>query len=103
MGGSSAISGQIAIRGVPEDFDDWATGGCAGCSYADELPAFRRLESDARFGAEPYQGANGPIPIYRAPVSKWGAIDQALAEAAPDAAYPWAADHHAPGSTGISP
>jgi 5-(hydroxymethyl)furfural/furfural oxidase len=62
MGGSSA-NGQIAIRAVPEDFDDWATGACAGWSYADVRPAFWRLESYAHFGAEPYHGANGPIPI----------------------------------------
>ena len=32
VGGSSAINGQIAIRGVPEDYDGWAAAGCAGWS-----------------------------------------------------------------------
>jgi choline dehydrogenase len=103
VGGSSAINGQIAIRGVPEDYDGWATAGCQGWSFADVLPAFRRLETDERFGAEVYHGDAGPIPIYRAPISNWGAVDQALAEAALDAGYPWAPDHNAPGSTGVSP
>lgn len=103
VGGSSAINGQIAIRGVPEDYDDWAAAGCRGWSYADVLPAFRRLETDGRFGDRDYHGDAGPIPIYRAPVSRWGAVDQALAEAALDAGYPWEPDHNAPGTTGVSP
>ncbi len=73
VGGSSAINGQIAIRGVPEDYDAWAAAGCRGWSFAEVLPAFRRLETDERYGALDYHGDAGPIPIYRAPVSKWGA------------------------------
>ena len=103
VGGSSAINGQIAIRGVPEDYDGWAAAGCAGWAYADVLPAFNRLETDLRFGAADYHGDAGPIPIYRAPISQWGAVDQALAEAALDAGYPWAPDHNAPGTSGVSP
>ncbi len=103
VGGSSAINGQIAIRGVPEDYDGWAAAGCHGWSFADVLPAFRRLETDGRFGDRDYHGGAGPIPIYRAPIAKWGAVDQALAEAALDAGYPWEPDHNAPGTTGLSP
>jgi 5-(hydroxymethyl)furfural/furfural oxidase len=103
MGGSSAVNGQIAIRGVPEDYDGWAAAGCAGWSFEEVLPAFNRLESDGLFGEAPYHGDAGPIPVYRAPVSKWGAVDQALAEAALSAGYPWEADHNAPGTTGLSP
>src|SRR5262245_30770028 len=33
VGGSSAINGQIAIRGIPEDFDGWAAQGCTGWSW----------------------------------------------------------------------
>ncbi len=103
LGGSSAINGQIAIRGTVEDFDDWAAAGCAGWSFDDVLPAFNRLETDLRYGGEAYHGDGGPIPIYRAPVSLWGAVDQAFAEAALDEGHPWAPDHNAPGSTGVSP
>ncbi|HEY2050190.1 MAG TPA: GMC family oxidoreductase N-terminal domain-containing protein [Caulobacteraceae bacterium] len=103
VGGSSAINGQIAIRGVPEDYDSWAAEGCRGWSYADTLPAFRRLETDLKFGDAPWHGSDGPIPIYRAPVSRWGAVDQAFAEAALDAGHAWEPDHNAPGTTGVSP
>jgi choline dehydrogenase len=103
VGGSSAINGQIAIRGTVEDFDDWAAGGCTGWSFADVLPYFNKLETDLRFGREAYHGDKGPIPIYRAPVSKWGAVDQAGVEAALDLGYPWAPDHNAPHAEGVSP
>lgn len=103
VGGSSAINGQIAIRGTVEDFDDWAAGGCDGWAFADVLPYFNRLETDLRFGDKPYHGDSGPIPIYRAPISKWGAVDQAGAEAALNLGYPWTEDHNAPGAVGVSP
>lgn len=103
MGGSSAINGQIAIRGMLEDFDDWAAQGCAGWSGTDVLPFFCKLEDDLDFGDKPYHGRGGPIPIYRAPREKWGAVDRALAEAALDLGYGWHDDHNAPGSTGVSP
>lgn len=103
MGGSSAINGQIAIRGVPEDYDDWAGAGCPGWSFAEVLPAFNRLETDLRYGGEAYHGQDGPIPIYRAPFTLWGAVDLAMGEAALDLGYDWAPDHNRPGALGVSP
>src|SRR5271170_1895554 len=66
IGGSSTINGQIAIRGVPDDFERWAAQGSAGWSWHDVLPDFRKLEDDEDFGDAPYHGRDGPIPIYRA-------------------------------------
>jgi 5-(hydroxymethyl)furfural/furfural oxidase len=103
MGGSSAINGQIAIRGMPEDFDLWAELGCTGWSAQEVLPYFVRLEDDQDFGDRPYHGRNGPIPIYRAPLEKWGAVDRALREAALALGYGWCDDHNAPDTTGVSP
>lgn len=103
LGGSSVINGQIAIRGVPEDYDRWAAAGCTGWGFNDVLPYFNRLETDLRYGDAPYHGNDGPIPIYRAPMSNWGPVDLTLAEAAVDLGYPWAPDHNAPGALGVSP
>ena len=103
LGGSSAINGQIAIRGTPEDFDRWADAGCEGWDYAGVLPYFCKSEQDLRYGHEDYHGDSGPIPIYRSPVNLWGRVDQALAESALDAGYPWAPDHNAPSALGLSP
>jgi choline dehydrogenase len=103
VGGSSAVNGQIAIRGMVEDFDGWAAQGCKGWSFAEILPWFNRLETDLRYGAEPYHGDSGPIPIYRAPLSRWGAVDQALGEAALELGHGFAPDHNAPHALGVSP
>jgi len=103
VGGSSTINAQCAIRGVPEDYDHWAELGCAGWSSAEVLPAFRRLEDDLDFGEAPYHAGGGPIPIYRAPVEQWGYLDRAFRTTALDLGYPWAEDHNAPHSTGVSP
>ena len=103
LGGSSAINGQIAIRPALEDFDLWARAGCIGWSATETLPAFIRLEDDEEFGDEPYHGRGGPIPIYRAPRQRWGAVDLALAEAAVALNYGNCEDHNAPTGTGASP
>jgi choline dehydrogenase len=103
LGGSSAINGMIAIRGMPEDFDGWAARGCEGWGWGDVLPGFNRLETDLDFGDRPYHGDRGPIPVYRAPREAWGAVDRALCDAALDLGYGWHDDHNAPGSSGVSP
>lgn len=103
MGGSSAINGQIAIRGMLEDYDEWADEGCTGWSGEEVLPYFNRLEDDLAFGDAPYHGRGGPIPIYRAPVESWGPVDKALRAAALDLGYGWNPDHNAPFGTGVSP
>jgi choline dehydrogenase-like flavoprotein len=103
LGGSSAINGQIAIRGTLEDYDIWADEGCDGWSGEELLPYFNRLEDDLDFGGAPYHGSGGPIPVYRAPLESWGAVDKALRAAALDFGYGWNPDHNAPFGTGVSP
>lgn len=45
LGGSSSINGMTFLRGNPRDYDDWTENeGCAGWSFADCLPYFKRLE-----------------------------------------------------------
>jgi choline dehydrogenase len=103
IGGSSTINGQIAIRGIPDDFARWAALGCAGWDWDAVLPYFRRLEDDVDFGDAPWHGRGGPIPVYRAPVADWGHVDRALKDAALGLGYGWCADHNAPEGTGASP
>ncbi len=103
IGGSSTINGQIAIRGIPDDFADWAAAGCRGWAWDDVLPYFRKLESDVDFGDAAYHGKDGPIPVYRAPVEQWGPVDRAVMEAAIGLGYGWCEDHNAPEGAGASP
>jgi len=44
LGGSSGINYMVWVRGHPEDFDHWAELGAEGWSYAEVLPAFKRME-----------------------------------------------------------
>ena len=100
---SSAINGQIAIRGLLDDFDEWERQGCSGWNGAEALRYFCKLENDLEFGDLAYHGNSGPTPIYRASQDKWGAVDTALGEAAQELGYGWHDDLNAPDSTGVMP
>ena len=102
LGGSSAINGQVAIRGHREDFDGWAAEGCAGWSWAEVMPSFIRMETDLDHGDASHHGRSGPTPVRRNPIHEWGAIDRALLLAGLDLGYPFADDHNAPDATGVS-
>jgi 5-(hydroxymethyl)furfural/furfural oxidase len=98
-GGSSAVNALCAIRGVPDDYDQWP----AGWSFAEVLPAFLALEDEHDFPGAPYHRAGGPIPIYRAPDDDWGGVDHALRDAAVNVGYSWTPDHNSPDASGVSP
>ena len=102
LGGSSAVNGQIAIRGVMDAFDQWAESGCECWSAASVLPHFLRIEDDPDAGPVPYHGRNGPVPVYRAPQDRWGPIDRGLRDAALALGYPWNPDLNAPDGEGVS-
>jgi choline dehydrogenase len=67
------------------------------------LPAYIRLEDDLDFGAAPWHGSDGPNPVYRMPLTRWGAVDRAVCDAALALGYGWSDDHNAPESSGVSP
>jgi len=79
VGGGSSINGQVANRGTPEDYDEWAALGAAGWDWAGVLPYFRKLERDLDFSG-PLHGSDGPIPIHRIPRRLWPRYSTAVAE-----------------------
>jgi 5-(hydroxymethyl)furfural/furfural oxidase len=81
LGGSSAIMGMWAMRGLPEDYDGWERQGAPGWGWDGVLPFFRRLESDCDF-AGPLHGGAGPIPIRREPPERWSPMARAVHAAA---------------------
>jgi choline dehydrogenase-like flavoprotein len=103
VGGSSTVNGQIAIRPPMEDFEEWVKAGCTGWGPAEVLPYFTALEADQDFGSRDFHGTTGPIPVFRAPVENWGAVDEGLRAAALQHGFGWAEDVNAPGATGVSP
>ena len=63
IGGGSSINAQLYTRGVPADYDDWATkAGARGWGYADVLPYFKRSENNQRF-ADEFHAYGGPLGV----------------------------------------
>ena len=100
LGGSSTVNGILAIRALPEDHDGWELD---GWRWVDMLACYRRLEHDYDHPDDEWHGSSGPLPIFRLPQDRWGAVDAALAAAAQRPGYGWCADHNAPTGSGVSP
>ena len=103
VGGTSSVNAMFAVRGTHEDFEAWTRLGCTGWRWDDVLPYYNRLESDLDFGDRPYHGREGPTPVVREPVERWGPAARVLRDAALAMGYGWHDDHNAPGATGCSP
>jgi choline dehydrogenase len=63
LGGSGSINGMVYHRGHPRDYDDWASAGASGWSYAEVLPYFTRSENNEDHPASVYHGRGGPLNI----------------------------------------
>ena len=61
-GGSSAINGQMFLRGVPEDYDGWASMGNDQWSFEKLLPHFRQLETAPGSSDDSPGPARPPLP-----------------------------------------
>jgi choline dehydrogenase len=99
VGGSSQTNGGVAIRAEPEDFAAMPP----GWRFDDLLPAFRRSETDLDFGAAPWHGDSGPIPIVRWPRESWAPLQAAFFDACRSLGHEACPDHNAPHTTGVGP
>jgi choline dehydrogenase len=102
VGGCSATNACFALRGWPVNYDEWAAGGNPGWSFADLLPVFRAVESDADFGGD-WHGSHGPVPIRRPSAGELSPLQRAFGDAAIGAGHPLAGDHNQPGTVGVGP
>lgn len=102
VGGSSAINTAIALRGAPEDYDEWASLGNDDWSWEKVLPYFRRLENDQDFDDD-FHGRNGPIPIKRYREDELAPVQAAFMQTMRALGYPEAKDNNDPDSTGLAP
>jgi choline dehydrogenase len=102
VGGSSAVNTAIALRGTPEDYDEWAAFGNDEWSWAAVLPYFRRLETDQDFDDD-FHGRNGPIPVHRYREDELAPVQSAFMKAMRDLGFPEAKDNNDPDSTGLAP
>lgn len=101
-GGSSAVGATIALRGTPENFDEWAALGNPQWAWDKVLPYYKRLEDDLDFDNE-FHGKGGPIPIRRWKPSEVAPVQHAFYEACLKAGFPEVKDHNHPKATGVGP
>ncbi len=103
VGGSSAVNTTIALRGVPEDYDEWASLGNSAWRWQEVLPAFKRLERDLDYGDADFHGDAGPISIRRYPEAEMEPQHLAFLDAARTLGYPDCPDQNDPYGWGSGP
>ncbi len=101
-GGSSAINGQVFLRGVPEDYDSWASLGNDQWSFQKLLQFFRRIESDTDFAGD-FHNSDGPIIARRFKRAEWLPDQRAFYDACRAAGFADSPDHNTPDASGVGP
>src|SRR5215813_11091669 len=102
VGGSSAINGQVFLRGVPENYDNWAALGNDEWAFRKVLPYFRKAETDTDI-RDDLHGSDGPIPVRRHKPETWLPAQRAFYEACLAADFPADTDMNHPDSMGVGP
>jgi choline dehydrogenase len=99
-GGSSAVNATVALRGVPADYDEWASLGNDAWGWQDVLPFFRRLEDDQDESGD-LHGKGGPIFIRRWREEELTPVSKAYMTALRGLGLEEVTDHNHPESTGF--
>ena len=102
VGGTSAINGQVLLRGVPEDYDSWAALGNNEWEFIKVLPYFRKLETDSDI-RDDFHGFDGPIPVRRHPRETWLPVQNAFHQACLEAGFTHDPDMNNPDLGGSDP
>jgi choline dehydrogenase len=101
-GGSSAINGQVFLRGMPEDYDTWASFGNDQWSFQKLLGYFRKIETDTDFHDD-FHGTDGPIIAHRFKREEWLPAQVAFYNACRAAGFSDNPDFNNPDGTGVGP
>lgn len=99
-GGSSAVNGTILLRGLPEDFDNWAAWGNPEWAYPNVLSYFRKMERDLDCRGD-FHGSDGPIPVRRHTRDALLPVQEAFHQACLAAGFPLDPDMNLPESAGL--
>jgi 5-(hydroxymethyl)furfural/furfural oxidase len=102
LGGGSSINGQLANRGAPSDYDEWAARGATGWNWDNVLPYFKKVERDMDFEG-PWHGNAGRIPVRRIFPDLWPEHAKAAAETFKQAGYQFRVDQNAEFEDGYFP
>ena len=99
-GGTSAINHQIFLRGLPEDFDNWAYLGNPSWAFERVLPYFRKSETDMVIKGD-WHGSEGPIPVVRHSAERWTPLQRAFYDVCVQSGFDVDEDMNAPDGTGV--
>jgi 5-(hydroxymethyl)furfural/furfural oxidase len=102
LGGGSSINGQLANRGAPSDYDEWAARGAEGWDWGHVLPYFKKVERDMDFDG-PYHGKDGRIPVRRIFPDLWNGHAKAVAAAFEAAGFEYLIDQNGEFKDGYFP
>ena len=102
IGGTSSINGQVFVRAIPEDFENWKNRGLDDWSFEDCLKYFIKLENDLDFENE-YHGNDGPIPVRRHRLDTLLQDQLTFYQTVKDMGFPATEDHNMPFSEGVGP
>ncbi|HET6306915.1 MAG TPA: GMC family oxidoreductase N-terminal domain-containing protein, partial [Rhodopila sp.] len=102
LGGGSSINGQLANRGAPSDYDEWAARGAAGWDWDSVLPYFKKVERDMDFEG-PWHGREGRIPVRRIFPDLWPEHAKAVGRAFEKAGWAFLPDQNGAWEDGYFP
>src|ERR1700744_5068606 len=102
LGGGSSINGQLANRGAPTDYDEWASRGAAGWNWDNVLPFFKKVERDMDFDND-WHGRDGRIPVRRIFPDLWPEHAKAVGKAFERAGWKFIQDQNAAWEDGYFP
>lgn len=102
LGGGSSINGQMANRGAPTDYDEWAARGAEGWGWQDCLPYFKKVERDLDFDG-PLHGKDGRIPVRRIMPENWNPHARAVTQAFKEAGFDYIPDQNGEWRDGYFP
>jgi len=83
IGGGSTVMGMLAVRGFPDDYNEWETSGARGWGWKDVLPFFIAMERDYDLAGD-LHGTSGPVEIHRQNSADWPPYCRAVASVAED-------------------
>lgn len=102
VGGSSAINGTLALRGLQEDFAHWAALGNDEWDWAQVLPYYKSLETDHDFAGEMH-GGDGPLPIRRTSLQDLDVLQAGFLQACRQSGLADVTDFNGSSAAGVGP
>ena len=100
LGGSHALNATIWVRGVPADYDHWASLGNEGWSWADVLPVYREIENSSGAGDPELRGTGGLLDV--TDEYALSPIQQSIVDAAVQEGLPRNPDYNGASIEGVS-